>query len=56
MLTCVIAALGYLKSEDLLHGDIRPTTILIDNDGRLKIMPKQCFETTINSYGRIFLH
>ena len=45
ILVSVIAALQYLKANKMYDGDIRPSTVLIDFEGKVKILPKPYFST-----------
>ena len=46
----VIAALAYLKDQGSFHGDIKPSSILINYEGKVKLLPKPEFMQNINSY------
>ena len=50
ILVSVIGALSYLKSNSLYDGDIRPPTVLIDYEGKVKILPRPFFSCKLNSY------
>lgn len=50
IIVSVLAALKYLNFNAINDGDIRPTTVLIDYEGRVKILPRPFFSTKINSY------
>lgn len=48
------SALTFLQSKSLNHGDIRPNTILITNDGTVKLTHPDLFNTQ-NSFAQVLL-
>ncbi len=46
ILASVLQALNFLNSKLMWHGDIRPGTILLNNNGEIKLMPNNFLFTT----------
>lgn len=50
ILVSIIAALALLKSRGFSHQDIRPTSILINQENKVKIFPNLSFQKNYNGY------
>lgn len=41
IIVSIVAALAYLRSRGLEHGDIKSSSIMISHEGKAKVFPKQ---------------
>jgi len=55
MLHSVVSGLQYLKLKDRTHQDIRPYSLLLSTDGKIKLLPKPIFSPAMNSYTELLL-
>lgn len=53
ILVSVIAAQCYLKSRNYELSDIRPYNILINEEGKVKVLPRSSFSTGLNCYQEV---
>ncbi len=42
--------------KNFYHSDIRPSSILVNFEGKVKILPKPVFSQSLNSYSEMLLN